>query len=69
MKKKSYPQIFFFQRKLIDNKKVEEHIISVHDEKSKYTDCYKTIIRLKNVLTLVYTSGAAQTKNGQNFKS
>ena len=37
--------------------------------RKKYTDCYKTKIWLKNVLTLVYNSGVAQTKNGQNFKS
>ena len=67
MKKKVFPHIFYFQQKN-SHKNVEEHIIHVHEE-IHCSDFYKTITRLKNVLTLVYTSGVAQTKNGQNFKS
>ena len=58
MMKKVCSHIFYFQQKIVINN-MEECI----------SDFYKTVIWLKNVLTLVYTSGVAQTKNGQNFKS
>ena len=66
--KKSCPQIFFFSNEKLSTKK-GGRTYYFGSWRKKYTDCYKTKIWLKNVLTLVYTSGVAQTKNGQNFKS
>ena len=68
IKKKKLPTNLFFSNEKLSTKK-SGRIYYFGSWRKKYTDCYKTKIWLKNVLTLVYTSGVAQTKNGQNFKS